>query len=232
MSSTAVWLTLAISFGPVALIVGWVWIRDAWRGRVSVHCFRRVALRRIDEVHDGDLVRLVGKIVAGDRVLRAPSDGAPCVYYEAIFQKARYRRGDAWVDVHHRASRAFWLAVGDDRVRVSGKELDVHLALAQCRRGELGTLPPGVRRVFERAGGDAKKTSFDLDYTEHRVSTGHTVAVVGRARWRTSRELARPSPDAADYRGSAGAARRELALEASSTDGPVLVSPHAATHEP
>lgn len=157
--------------------------------------FVGVPMRAIAECSEGELVRIVGVVEAGDSVLKAPSDGAKCVFYASDFFSLVYRdrrRTEKRYAATAHAS-AFWLSADGQRAHVDVKRVDVTTDDTWGQELDADELPKGIRKQLLRSIPEVEPAPRSR-YLERRLAPGARVTVVGVARWTEGPTAMPPAP--------------------------------------
>lgn len=167
--------TMAFLLGLFALVAYPTWRRERDRTRALL----AIPLADLAPVRDGDRVRVVGVITAGESLLEAPGDGGACVFYSSHFAW----RGGAG----HRAHAVpFWIGVDGSWVRIEAQGAHFTTRPGKSSRLVPADARPTLRLELEVIGKDfATPPSPEerMRYLETRVQPGEHVTVVGNAAW-------------------------------------------------
>jgi hypothetical protein len=221
----AFWALIVIVGVGTAIVVS---LSRAGRARAEAKRVRRfvaVPLRDLGACRDGELVRIVGVVEAGEQTLKAPSDGAKCVFYAsdyfAIVYRDRRRVEDRYASSAH--ARTFWIVADGHRAQVEVKRIDVESDDTWGNELDAGKLPSGIRKQLLRSVPQPAPRSR---YVERRLAPGTRVTVVGVLRVTEGPAVMSPTPG---YR-SGPEAGRALSIVAP-PGGVVRVSTHESTRQ-
>jgi E3 Ubiquitin ligase len=138
------------------------------------------AALRVGDIYQSGEARVVGKVVALDKVLRSPITRSECVYYRLEIEE---RRGDSdWETVLDEV-KAVEFAIKDStgKVTVDGKHLEVDIT--SSRRIESGYLQDLSRSkedaLLDRYGDLGLSFTKKMRYRESAIEVGDRVAVSG-----------------------------------------------------
>jgi hypothetical protein len=204
----------------VIAIVGWYFSADELaRRKLSA-----APLKKIRDVSQGELVKIVGRIEPHAPVLTAPLSGRSCSYFEAVVEERVSRKNSTgWrVRIRETDVREFFVVDGTGRALV--EVANAHVVAVQDHHQSSGTFDdasPELEAYLARHGESSTGLlgfNKTLRYREAVLELGEEVAVLGRARWEIDPHAT--SGEGAGYRGGA----KRLVLEAPETEGPLLVS--------
>jgi hypothetical protein len=175
--------------------------------RRVVRAMRAVAQHHCVAAPDGVCVRIVGRVVAVDRVVRAPLNGRRCVHFvSSVWVPA----GDAGpIEVaSERDARDYAIVDDSGRALVRARPSNVELALAHEHKSRRDEADPAQAAFLTRHAERWRKVVGTrlgvwrgVRFREACLEPGTEVAVVGIARWEDD-----PEPrgtDTAGYRDSA-----------------------------
>ncbi|MEM7607133.1 MAG: hypothetical protein AAF411_17405 [Myxococcota bacterium] len=159
--------------------------------------FRRLPLRRTDELRGGEDVRIAGRVVAAPhaRTLRAPLSGAPCLGFVVLVWQLIAGR---WVEVVREARMPYFLVADDvGSVRIGGDQqrvtINPHLRRPHLYRGSLRNLKNVHLNRLTHAHGIVP--GIRRRCAEYRLHEHEEVQVAGQA--------SAPAVPAKDYRRNA-----------------------------
>ena len=172
----------------VALAVAFYFRPERDRG---IRAIASIARKKIVDVKDGEVVRVVGKLALHGDPLLAPVSSRPCAFYEAkVEEKERDEDRTSWrTVVEEIRGTDFVLDDGSGVARIAMARADVvvvhdsrHLEgfLSENAAPEVAKF---LTRHGEKVAVDGK--SRDLHYVEGVLEAPEEVAAAGKARWET-----------------------------------------------
>ncbi len=177
-------LWIAFVAGAVALYVyATTWGSEAARLRRSL---KRLPQRPIAELSDGEMARVVGKVVLAEKKLAAPLTGRPCAAYESWVEEPTkyYRSPGFW------AQRAFEhksvdFYIEDESGRVEVRSEGAEFALVRSYRSTSTGVSPseGLEQAYLRAHDIIEKELVlykHLRFNEAALVEGEQACVMGR----------------------------------------------------
>jgi hypothetical protein len=191
-----------------------------------LRALREVSVTPVRDAIDGELVRVVGRLRPGPRLLQAPLSGRACALFEVeVDLKVKRGKSSQWRPLI-RESEAIDFFLEDDTGRALVRIAERQTALVldhEQRSGFLDDPTPALEAYVARHGHETTGgfgLNRTLRYREGVLEPDETVAVLGRGRWEDD-----PDPGAArageGYRASAR--RKRLVIEPSALS-PVRVS--------
>lgn len=149
----------------------------------------------ISRAKQGDYVKIIGKAVGGNQLLKAPLSGRPCLYYYVLVEK----KGDkSWhTYVEEEDGQDFFLETGFERAIVKPK--GTHFGYRRTlfvfdhkdKSGSFNDAKPHLEQFLKRHGKESVNfIGFNktLRYSEGVIEEGETIAVKGIAQWKTLNE--------------------------------------------
>jgi hypothetical protein len=206
-----------LSYGLAVALGGGLFV---WRQRDRriKRALRSVSSRPIERIRDGEVAKLVGKIVSVEGQLTAPLTDRPCAYYLLTVEEGvAAASGAPLIREERRASFVLDDGTGQALVVLEGAEIAVVRDVHQ-RSGVFSPLQPRMEAYLNRHGMTAEGAAPKrLRYIEGILEVGEAVAVGGLCRWEVD-----PRPPVSAVRGFRDAPRR-LVVRASG-EMPLLVS--------
>lgn len=179
---------------------------------------KRAQRKRIVDVRDGEVVKIVGTLRYADEVLEAPLTGRECAAWTVTVEDQGGKSRRTVIDDRAEVVSFF---VEDDvgRAFIEGVATHVIVRDAHFRQGFLEAPTPRMTEFLHARGEDPKGVIFhrSLEYREGAIEAGETVAVLGIGRWEPD-----PDPEAMSRRGYRDRAMR-LRISPPPTQ-PILVS--------
>lgn len=142
---------------------------------------------RIQDVQDGAIVKLVGKIVVEKTPLEAPFSLQKCVYFYSSVHEQSSSGSDAWKEILAETKRMdFWLEDDTGRALIRAEKLKIAVIRdVELSSGTLNDAPERLERFLARHG--QKSTGWVLNrslrYKEGLFALEEYIAVLGKARW-------------------------------------------------
>lgn len=145
--------------------------------------------KKIADVRDGELVRIVGKVALHGEALTAPVSGRQCAFYEArVEEKHQQEDRASWKTIVEEIRGSdFVIDDGSGRARIAMARADV-VVVHDSRHLE-GFLSekaaPEVEKFLTRHGESATRSgkARELHYVEGVLEAPEEVAAAGVARW-------------------------------------------------
>jgi hypothetical protein len=176
--------------------------------------------RRIADVEDGAVVKIVGKVELLEAPLVSPIAQRECAFYEAfVEEELGDENGSNWTQrIAERYARNFVVREGSSKavVDVSGATFAI-VADVHTRSGFLNDATPELEvflRKYDQESTGLLGFNRTFRYREGAIEAGEIVSVLGRARWERD-----PDVESVGYRDT----KKRLVIEAP-PDGTVIVS--------
>ncbi len=195
-------LTFAIS-AAVVVFVAWAshHLSASQRTRRQLG---QAPTKRIAELGDNDLGKVVGRTRGLGEILEAPLTGRRCLYFIAVVEERQDASEIAHWETALREARGVTFMLEDDSGRALIDATDARIALDFDGRGQSGTFddPTPTEKAFLDRHGEQSEgwlRNRNMRYREAVIEEGQTIAVLGAG----TRE---PDPDGrptATYRGDA-----------------------------
>lgn len=162
----------------------------------------KAAARRIGELGDAELGKVVGRAHALDELLHAPLSGRPCLYFVAIVEEKRSTGKSSYWKTIIREERGVPFVLQDASGRAIVDATAARLAINFDDRSTSGTFddPTETERAFLARHGERGQGWYfnrPLRYREAVIEESETVAVLGAG----TREPDPDAPPTAAYRG-------------------------------
>jgi hypothetical protein len=180
-------LLVAVWVLGVGYIVYWWFFKGDARSRRKL---RSAPRRRIADVKNGELVKIVGTIEVRGEPLVAPLSGRACAYFAAaihettseVSNRGSYRSRTKEVE-RERDKREFFVVQGDAKALVDVERLEVCVAYPHRVSG--GDAPAELDAYLERLGEKRRRygATRNLSAVEHALELSREVAVLGVAVW-------------------------------------------------
>ena len=188
---------------------------------------RNAPTKRIQELRDDELGKVVGRARGLDEMLDAPLTGRRCVYFIAIVEEQRSTGKSSYWKTIIKETRGVLFMLEDDSGRALVDAKSARIAIDFDGKSKSGTFddPTPVERAFlERHGQKGEGWIFNrtLRYREAVIADGETIAVLGAG----TRE---PDPDAPPIEAYRGEPQTRLRLT-SSAKYPLVISDDPSAH--
>jgi hypothetical protein len=211
---------LVLLVGGLAGFIGWAVWYYAERQTIRRQ-LRKTPTKRINELGDDELGKVVGRARALEEALLAPLTGRRCVYFEATIEEHRSSGKSSYWKTIIREKRGVPFMLEDDSGRALVDATAARFAIDVDGKSRSGTFddPTDDEKAFlARHGQQGQGWIFNrpLRYREAVIEDGETIAVLGAG----TRE---PDPDAAPAGGYRDEAPTRLRLT-SSTKYPLIIS--------
>ena len=210
-------LLLLLSTAVMVVLFGWslvVQFRRYDPKKKAKQALKKAPLVAISEAREGQLVKIVGRVVRAEEPFTVPLSGHACACYEV-----RVYLSDGDFDRHDEARGVdFVIADETGRARVDCRSLEaLVLDEGSYKEETLGALTPEIEAFFTRHGRIGTLMSGQtIKYREWTVVEGQEIAVVGQVSMEADPE---PAAGGRDYR----SAPQRVVIGAS-TDGFVIVT--------
>lgn len=142
---------------------------------------------KIQEVQEGAVVKIVGKIRIEQEPLEAPFSAEKCVYYNSMVHEKSAAGGNDWkLVLTESRSIDFWIEDDSGRAWIRAATLKVAVIKDnEFSSGTLNNAPERLERFLSRHG--QKSTGWvlnrNLRYKEGIFALDEKIAVLGKARW-------------------------------------------------
>lgn len=142
---------------------------------------------KIQEVQDGTIVKIVGKIRMEQEPLEAPFSAQKCVYYHSTVHEQSSTGSNEWrVILSETNSMDFWIEDATSRAWIQAAKLKIAVIKDnEFSSGTFDDAPERLERFLARHG--QKSTGWVLNrslrYKEGIFALDEKIAVLGKARW-------------------------------------------------
>lgn len=177
-----------------------------------------IKVKKIAEVKEGETVRIKGRIMYLGKTIYAPASGRKCVYCHIIIEKEGYSKngGKRWYEIID-DEIAGEVVIYDGKNYAFIETSLVNSYIVQDKEYSSSTLKSAKGKIeeFLKKHGHSMTDFFGFEnsykYKEGVLEEGETIAVIGKATWKTDLEVDFKIP-----------AKRILVLNAQ--EGPVHIS--------
>lgn len=206
---------------------------------------RHSALTKIEEIKDGEVVKVVGKVVYSGSTLKAPISGRTCSYYFVEILKWGYDTADIadsafdiFLDTDSSSSGGSWqillkkeaacnllIKSGNTYILIETKNINSSVVIDHYQTDKQlsmwkilsGKKNPIQMQEFLKKNGLSNIDYQSLGYKEGIFEEGETISAIGQARWKDVKDTKLNIP-----------ASKVLIIGANAKE-PVLVSDHVDT---
>lgn len=209
---------------------------------ITRNTLRHSAMSKTEEIKDGDVVKVVGKVVYSGATLKAPISGRTCAYYFVEILQSKYSVGDAafeiisdtrffnnngyWHCILKKESASKLLLKNDNNyILIETKNINSSVVIDHHQtenpysiwRALPGKENPVRMQEFLEKNGFKNIDLQSLGYLEGVFEEGETISAIGKARWKDVKDTKLNIP-----------ASKILIIGANGAE-PVLVSDHLDT---